>query len=142
MQELAKRPVPARDFKHFCRDFKAKFNPSEHDIPHHEALQKICNGCPGITAGFVRCLQAQTQAIKDTLNPQRMKKLDVPHPAEYASQIRFSGSDLIGRFFIPFLESKQHQYHLHEQATGNQTVNVFVHEQATDANQKRRTSYD
>ena len=101
----------------------------------------------------MRCLQPQTQAIKDTLNPQRMKKLqfnvDVPNPAEYGSQIRFSMYDwarfsgLIGCFFIPFLEeSKQHQYHLHEQATGEQTDNVFVAVDFIVANQKRRTSYD
>ena len=95
---------------------------ARHSTPRGAAF-KIFNGCRGITAGFVYCLQlqAQTQTINETLNPQCMKKLqfnvDVPLPAEYAyaTQIRcsvydwarFSGSDLIGRFFIPFLEESK-----------------------------------
>jgi len=101
--------------------------------------------------------QAQSKTIKKTLNPQWMEKVqlnvDVPQPAEYAPQIRcsvydwdrFSGNDLIGRFFIPFLdviammkESKPRWYHLYEQGTGEKMEGkVYVAVEFIDANQKR-----
>merc|ERR1719474_1737488 len=59
---------------------------------------------------------AATRTIKKTLNPQWMEVVelncDVPQPAEYAPQIRcsvydwdrFGSNDLIGRFFLPFMD--------------------------------------
>lgn len=101
--------------------------------------------------------QARTKTIKKSLNPQWMEKVqlnvDVPQPAEYAPQIRcsvydwdrFSGNDLIGRFFIPFLDviemmklSKPRWYHLRDQLTGEQMEGkVYVAVEFIDANQKR-----
>eukprot|EP01084_Bolivina_argentea_P170946 296190_1 len=60
--------------------------------------------------------RGKTNIIKKTLNPQWMEKLildvNVPQPAKYAPKIRcscydwnrFSGNDLIGRFFISFVD--------------------------------------
>eukprot|EP00487_Bulimina_marginata_P000416 TRINITY_DN10780_c0_g1_i1.p1 TRINITY_DN10780_c0_g1~~TRINITY_DN10780_c0_g1_i1.p1 ORF type:complete len:129 (-),score=5.48 TRINITY_DN10780_c0_g1_i1:33-419(-) len=77
--------------------------------------------------------RAKSRTIKKTLNPQWMESVtlnvDVPQPAAYAPRIRcsaydwdrFSGNDLIGRFFIPFMDvlemmqlRKPRWYHLYD----------------------------
>eukprot|EP01084_Bolivina_argentea_P175228 303497_1 len=102
--------------------------------------------------------RGKTNIIKKTLNPQWMETIilnvNVPQPAKYAPRIRcscydwdrFSGNDLIGRFFIPFLDvidmmnnKKPRWYHLYNHKTNNKMDGkVYIAIEFIDANQKNK----
>ena len=99
--------------------------------------------------------RAKSRTIKKTLNPQWMESVtlnvDVPQPAEYAPGIRcscydwdrFSGNDLIGRFFVKFKdviemmqERKPRWYHLYDMQGEEMEGKVYLAVEFIDARKK------
>eukprot|EP00485_Elphidium_margaritaceum_P004276 CAMPEP_0202695866 /NCGR_PEP_ID=MMETSP1385-20130828/9321_1 /ASSEMBLY_ACC=CAM_ASM_000861 /TAXON_ID=933848 /ORGANISM="Elphidium margaritaceum" /LENGTH=1764 /DNA_ID=CAMNT_0049351945 /DNA_START=35 /DNA_END=5329 /DNA_ORIENTATION=- len=99
--------------------------------------------------------RAKSTTIKKTLNPQWMEQVtlnvDVPQPASYAPAIRcsvydwdrFSGNDLIGRLFVPFMdvlsmmrERKPRWYYLRDLKGEQKEGKVYLAIEFIDANVK------